>query len=204
MSKVILLLVISCLTFLAYGSLLSPEQSTKTSTTEKINTSHSKQLVNPIENKQSSYIKNVEFDNQKIMTLLEQQQKLTEEIENLKNKSNVDYSMWASILLACVTVIITILSVILAIVSIIGYTNFKKSIELKVADISSSVAINEVTTQIDAVAKKEIARLIDEGAFTKHLASAVDMAIIRGNKNPDEYEVSFENYPELDEEDGEQ
>lgn len=63
------------------------------------------------------------------------QEKLINEVngvKGVKGDAKVDYSGWTSILLACVGIIITVMSVILALISIIGYRNFRKSIELSV------------------------------------------------------------------------
>ena len=76
----------------------------------------------------------------------------------------------------------------------------KKSIELTVQKISTVVAKEETTKQIDFVAKKELARLIDEGALTKHLESAVDMVYLRLRGRPEESKDGFNKYPELDDE----
>lgn len=135
-----------------------------------------------------------------INLILKKQDQFAKNIEKINGNNKMDYALWASILLACVTIIITILSVILAIVSIVGYKNFKKSIEQTVQNISSTVAKDEATKQIDAVAKKELVRLIDEGALNKHLEDAVDM-ILRIRTKPKDDTSSFKKYPELDAED---
>lgn len=133
-----------------------------------------------------------------IELIIEHQQKLATEISKTKGDTDIDYSGWASILLACVGIIITVMSVILALISFVGYRNFRKSIEASVKKISTEVAKSEAASQIDSVAKKELARLIDEGALAKHLESAVDM-IIRGNAEI--RGTGFDKYPELDKED---
>ncbi|MDK4744704.1 hypothetical protein QOY93_04860 [Leclercia adecarboxylata] len=131
------------------------------------------------------------------------QHELEKEIENLKDSNKFDYAVWASILLGCVTIIITLISVILAMISIVGYRNFKKNIEQRVQNISSTIAKDETTKQIDAVAKKELARLIDEGALTNHLESAVDLVFLRYKGRPEDINDGFNKYPELDEEEQE-
>ncbi|EOV4175391.1 hypothetical protein ACONW8_001199 [Yersinia enterocolitica] len=140
-------------------------------------------------------------NNQSIELLTANQAKLINEISEIKDNVKVDYSGWTSILLACVGIIITIISLMLAVISIIGYRNFKKSIELSAKKISTEVAKSETTIQIDAVAKKELVRLIDEGALAKHLESAVDMIFLR--RKPEQKESGFDKYPELDKEDSE-
>ncbi|CCJ93304.1 hypothetical protein BN131_977 [Cronobacter malonaticus 681] len=66
---------------------------------------------------------------------------------------------------------------------------------------STEVAKQETVIQIDAVAKKELVRLIDEGALAKHLESAVDMIFLR--RKPELKDIGFDKYPELDKEEGE-
>lgn len=143
----------------------------------------------------------IDKNSQAIDLLVSNQQKVANTINEIKEDNKVDYSAWTSILLACVGIIITVMSVILALISIIGYRNFRKSIELSVKKISTEVAKAETTTQIDSVAKKELARLIDEGALAKHLESAVDMIFLRGK--PELKEQGFDKYPELDKEEHE-
>ncbi|AWC93611.1 TPA: hypothetical protein RG728_001579 [Morganella morganii subsp. morganii] len=139
----------------------------------------------------------IEKNNEAIELLSANQKTLTEQIINSKiDTSEINYSTWASILLACVTVIITILSVILAIISIVGYRNFKKSIELNVRNISTTVAKKETSILIDEVAKKELTRLINEGALAKHLEDAVDMIFLRMKDR--ESKNGFDKYPEID------
>lgn len=137
---------------------------------------------------------------QSVDPIILKQNHLENEIENLKNGNKFDYAVWASILLGCVTIIITLISVILAMISIVGYRNFKKNIEQRVQNISSTIAKEETTKQIDAVAKKELARLIDDGALTKHLESAVDLVFLRYKGRPEDIDNGFNKYPELDEE----
>ena len=123
-----------------------------------------------------------------------------QKVPESKENTQIDFALWASVLLGCVTIIVTLVSIILAIISIVGYRNFKKSIELTVQKISTVVAKEETTKQIDFVAKKELARLIDEGALTKHLESAVDMVYLRLRGRPEESKDGFNKYPELDDE----
>lgn len=167
------------------------------------------QDVNRIENQQLSLAESekqelyslINKNSQAIELLVANQEKLINEVNGGKGDAKVDYSGWTSILLACVGIIITVMSVILALISIIGYRNFRKSIELSVKKISTEVAKQETVIQIDAVAKKELVRLIDEGALAKHLESAVDMIFLR--RKPELKDSGFDKYPELDKEEGE-
>ncbi len=136
------------------------------------------------------YEKVIDKQNELISMLLSAQKSQS------KNEAQVDYSSWTSILLACVAIIITVLSVILAIISIVGYRNFKKNIELTVKQISSSVALSETKKQLDAVAQKELVRLLNEGALNKHMENAVNIVFLRMKDSSDN--PGFNKYPEID------
>lgn len=202
-----LAVVASFLSFLAYGeSNIHSENVTRVNqegvvaeTELNMNSTHKQNILHDTE--QINLQALIEKNNQAIELLAANQEKLISEVRDIKGETKVDYAGWASILLACVGIIITIMSVILAVVSIIGYRNFRKSIEINVKRISTEVAKSETTIQIDSVAKKELVRLIDEGALAKHLESAVDMIFLR--RKPEQKESGFEKYPELDKEDGE-
>lgn len=111
-------------------------------------------------------------------------------------KVETDYSGWVSILLGCVGIIITVVSVVVAIVSVVGYRNFQKKIENVVKTISSEVALEQTNSQLDIIAKKEIARLLDDGLLNKHLQDAVNVVFLR--KDDSLINNGFNKYPELD------
>jgi len=111
-------------------------------------------------------------------------------------KVETDYSGWVSILLGCVGIIITVVSVVVAIVSVVGYRNFQKKIENVVKTISSEVALEQTNSQLDIIAKKEIARLLDDGLLNKHLQDAVNVVFLR--KEDSFINNGFNKYPELD------
>ncbi|WP_226052967.1 hypothetical protein [Dickeya chrysanthemi] len=123
--------------------------------------------------------------------------KLISSLQTKQNeKTGMDYSAWVSILLGCVGVIITVVSVVVAIISFVGYRNFEKKIETSVRSISSKVALEETTKQLDIVAKKELVRLINDGALNKHLQDAVNIVFLRvGNPVTN---AGFNKYPEID------
>ena len=150
---------------------------------------------------QKSELLEVVYEQQKII------QKLLEttvvESAEPSNSSEISYADMSAILLAAVAVIVTVLGVVVAILSLWGFRNIKaSSIDAATTvsnEIATKVAEREVGKSINEVAKKEIARLIDEGKLTKHLESAVDVILRRGAA---EGASGFNNYPELDEEVG--
>lgn len=139
---------------------------------------------------ESSYEKIISNQNEVINKLIISLQSKEHE------KVETDYSGWVSILLGCVGIIITVVSVVVAIVSLVGYRNFQKKIENTVKTISSKIALEETTNQLDIIAKKELARLLDEGLLNKHLQDAVNLVFLRSTDS--KITNGFEKYPELD------
>ena len=210
MLKIFTLVVVLFSTF-AYGESITQAVKTTGDTSKELS-AKCYQDANRIENQQLSLAESekqelyslINKNSQAIELLVANQEKLINEVngvKGVKGDAKVDYSGWTSILLACVGIIITVMSVILALISIIGYRNFRKSIELSVKKTSTEVAKQETVIQIDAVAKKELVRLIDEGALAKHLESAVDMIFLR--RKPELKDSGFDKYHELDKEEGE-
>lgn len=125
------------------------------------------------------------------------------DVKNLHSSDdNMGFSTWTGILLACVTVIVTVLGVVMAIISFVGYRNFRSSTEEAARqishDVASEIAREEANNKITEVAKQEIARLIDEGQLKEQLESAVDL-IVRKNRTSSGERGGFNNYPEIDE-----
>lgn len=156
------------------------ENNTSPDVIENINSNHEK----------SHYEKIISDQNEVIYKLVFSQQTKQNE------KTGIDYSAWVSILLGCLGIIITVVSVVIAIISFVGYRNFEKKIETSVKSISSNVALKETTKQLDVIVKKELVRLIDDGALNKHLQDAVNIVFLRvGNPVTN---VGFNKYPEID------
>ena len=98
--------------------------------------------------------------NEKYSTLLNK-------LESDQNKeSNFNFAIWVTILLGCVTIIITVLGVVVALISIFGYKKIKDSAqsiaEEKSKEVASQIAEDEVNKQLHGITITEIARLIDE------------------------------------------
>ncbi|WJG21997.1 hypothetical protein [Vibrio furnissii] len=127
-----------------------------------------------------------------------------EENRNLPSSTEFNYSAWVSILLASIGVLVTVVGVMIALISFVGYKNFKESTKEAAEKISedtaSAIAREEVKNKINEIAKLELARLIDSGDLKEHLESAVDV-IFRKN-NTSQGMSGFNKYPEIDEEEG--
>lgn len=94
-----------------------------------------------------------------------------------KSGDLISFSSWASFLLTAVAVLVTVLGVMIAIISFIGFRGIKAQAEA----IAITAAENQVEIKLDQIAVKEFQRLIDEGALNKQLESAVDMILRLGN-----------------------
>lgn len=151
---------------------------------------------------------NVETDELKLLVKSQQDQidnLLNEHIllqKTLKNIKEGGHSNWISILLACVAILVTVLGVVIALISFIGYRNFKEATteaaEKIANDVASKVSGEVANAKIPEIAKQELTRLIDEGELKEHLESAVDIIVRRDRVAP---EISgFSKYPEIDEE----
>lgn len=107
--------------------------------------------------------------------------KLSQDYSELKNYVDlqkessdlISFSSWASFLLTAVAVLVTVLGVMIAIISFIGFKGIKAQAEA----IAITAAENQVEIKLDQIAVKEFQRLIDEGALNKQLESAVDMIL---------------------------
>lgn len=138
----------------------------------------------------------------KIIDKLEvSQDELKENVSEQKNKKpGVDYTTWVSILLACVALLVTIFGVVMAVISFIGLKNIKKATndiaESVSTDVASRIAAEQVDSQLEAIAIKEIAKLLADGTFRPQLEDAVDL-IMRNNKLTEDTS-GFNNFPEFD------
>ncbi|MDM1320827.1 hypothetical protein [Acinetobacter indicus] len=140
----------------------------------------------------------------KIIEKLEaSQDELKENIIEQKNKKvGVDYTTWVSILLACVALLVTIFGVVMAIISFIGIKNIKQATndiaESVSAEVAGKIAAEKVDDQLEAIAVKEIAKLLADGTFRPQLEDAVDLIMRRDRITQD---ISgFNQFPEFDEE----
>jgi len=113
-----------------------------------------------------------------------------------ESDKNTDFAVWTGILLACVTIIITVLGVVIAIISFFGFRHVKESSKTAAILAASDVAKSEANNRINEVAKAEISRLINNGELQEQLESAVDLIVRSGDK----YSGSsgFNQYPEID------
>ncbi|MBU3824939.1 MAG: hypothetical protein H9917_08950 [Candidatus Oceanisphaera merdipullorum] len=120
---------------------------------------------------------------------------LKERVDALyKNQSYFTYADFAAIAITSVSVLITIIGIVIAVLSFWGYKNIISKTESSARNVAEKVAGETTENKIDDVVKCKLKELIDEGRFTKHLEDVVDTFILR-NKS-DEKDI---NWSELDE-----
>ena len=105
-----------------------------------------------------------------------------------KHDDSISFSSWASFLLTSVAVIVTVLGVVIALISFVGY----REIKVQANAIATKAAEDQVKEKLHGIAIEEFGKLIDQGAFNKQLNSAVDMILrrddVRVHDELDEYE----------------
>ena len=114
----------------------------------------------------------LDLDNQQKI-YLEKIYELEEKIVLLESRSGeFGFTEWAGILLACVSVILTVLGVVIAILSFFGY----KAAVNKAEDIASS----KTEETVSKIARELISEKIDDGDFNDLIQEAVDKVTYRG------------------------
>ncbi|GGF54241.1 hypothetical protein GCM10011332_04560 [Terasakiella brassicae] len=91
--------------------------------------------------------------------------------KSLPNNENY-FGAWVSILLAAVTVVVTVFGVVIAILSFFGYRETLKK--------ATEVAEEKATETAGAAAKAEIERLVSAGEFNDSIELAVDKVVYKG------------------------
>lgn len=122
-------------------------------------------------------------------------------VEQKPRGVNIDYTNWVSLLLACLSVMVTIFGVVMAIISIIGIKNIKAATNTIAQDVSTKVAQEVAETKVEShleeITVAEISKLISNGTLRPHLEQAVDM-ILRSN-DLIQGTSGFNQFPEIDE-----
>lgn len=199
MKKISFLLLPLLLCIISYSPVAT---ATNTAPTKESQT-ETYQLSTPLSNEKAdnldlALLEVIEQQKKLISNLNEKQQHLQEQID--QSEGEISFSLWVSVLLACVTIIVTVFGVIVALVTFFGFKNVKesaiKSAEELSTSVASEVARREANQQINEVAKKEIAYLLDNGELKEHLESAVDLIVRRQMK--DNSSNGFSKYLEFD------
>lgn len=128
-----------------------------------------------------------ELQNQKLLvlnTLIDDQKQqihsMQDKIDKLENSSGLNFAVWTGILLASVAVILTVLGIVMALFSFLGYKKMINSAQDAATKISTEKA-TEVTERLAPVVTESVLiKLIDKGNFDAVIFSAVQKVTYRG------------------------
>ncbi|WP_024548880.1 hypothetical protein [Siccibacter turicensis] len=105
---------------------------------------------------------------------------MQKKIDNLENNSGLNFAVWTGILLTSVAVILTILGIVMALFSFLGYKKMIASAKIAAERISTKKA-SEVTERLaPSVTESVLLKLINEGNFDALIFDAVQKVTYRG------------------------
>ncbi|MCF1868386.1 hypothetical protein [Klebsiella pneumoniae] len=123
-------------------------------------------------------------DTNTLLSLLDTQKKEIEiirsDIHSIKNSSGMNFAIWIGILLASITVILTVLGIAMAICSFFGYKKIMSSAKDVATSISTTEATKITKSLAPTVTKNVLLKLIDEGKFDEIIENAVEEVTYRG------------------------
>lgn len=106
-----------------------------------------------------------------------------------KEREYFSYADMAAISLAGVSVLITILGIVVAILSFWGFKNIQKTVQIQAADVANAHAIKAVPLALSSVASEELKKIIESGHLNAQLQDAVDI-ILRREQPPEQSKTS--------------
>ncbi len=115
--------------------------------------------------------------------------RLEREIERLKDKPESNTS---STVLAAASVIITALGVLIAILSILGYTNIKKEAVRVSADTAKQTVASIADVELMNATESNIVKLMENGRFDEIIRESIASVAYRGISISDEFEEEEE------------
>lgn len=119
----------------------------------------------------------------KISSQQEEIKALRKQIENFEKPGDINT---ITIVLTCVSVLITILGVVFAILSIFGYTNIREE-ATRSAKTAAKETVEKITKdELPAETEKNIIALMEDKRFDKVIQNAVENVIYRGISIADE------------------
>ncbi|MCK9693253.1 hypothetical protein [Pseudomonas syringae] len=119
----------------------------------------------------------------KISSQQEEIKALRKQIENFEKPGDINT---ITIVLTCVSVLITILGVVFAILSIFGYTNIREE-ATRSAKTAAKETVEKITKdELPAETEKNIIALIEDKRFDKVIQNAVENVMYRGISIADE------------------
>lgn len=127
---------------------------------------------------------------------------LKDEVKSINDERGYfSYADMAAVSISVVSVLITVLGIVVAILSFWGYRNIQKTVQAQAANIAKAHAAEAVSLAIQDIASEELKKIIDEGNLNKHLQDAVD--VILRSQRAVIFSKTSELLNEIDQEEGE-
>ncbi|WP_045454985.1 hypothetical protein [Vibrio campbellii] len=121
--------------------------------------------------------------------------KLVQKVDQLyEEKDFFSYADFAAIAITCVSVLITVVGLAIALLSFFGFKNIRKSTELT----AQSIAEETAKMSIEPALEKQLSKLIDDGKLNKHLEEVVDGLILRDSTHRQKTKTDNIDWSELD------
>ncbi|MBG0757426.1 hypothetical protein BOO21_19020 [Vibrio cidicii] len=121
-------------------------------------------------------------------------------VDNLYDeKKYFSYADFAAIAITCVSVLITVVGIAIALLSFFGFKNILKTTRSSTTALATQIANDTAKNAIEPAVEKQLTKLIDEGKINKHLEEVVDNFILR--RGPSQERNSIDNnidWEELD------
>ncbi|CCN50205.1 exported hypothetical protein [Vibrio nigripulchritudo MADA3029] len=124
---------------------------------------------------------------------------IEKKIENLyEEKSYFSYADFAAIAITCVSVLITVVGIAIALLSFFGFKNIQKTTKTSTEELATKIANDTAENAIEPAVEKQLTKLIDEGKINEHLEEVVDSFIFRSEPNQKTSIDTSINWSELD------
>lgn len=108
---------------------------------------------------------------------------LEKQLSELQKPTDVNT---ATLVLACVSIGITVLGVVIAILSIFGYTNIKGEATKNAQTVARETVEKITKTDLPAETEKNIIKLLEGNRFDSIIQNAVEQIVYRGISIPDD------------------
>lgn len=101
--------------------------------------------------------------------------KLTSKDVEQSKVDKMSYADMAAISISSVSVLVTIIAIVIAVLSFWGYQSLKKMVAAE----ATKTATDEIAIKIHQVVRTELANIVDNGQLNKSLEAAVDLILRR-------------------------
>lgn len=169
--SIIIFIVTFVMSAIAYAA--GPVTQTESSIVQDPELARNAQLMTVIEKQNNE----IEFLT-KLLTnrsYLNESVKLTNKDVEQSKVDKMSYADMAAISISSVSVLVTIIAIVIAVLSFWGYQSLKKMVAAE----ATKTATDEIAIKIHQVVRTELANIVDNGQLNKSLEAAVDLILRR-------------------------